>query len=73
VNYPVEIHAPDIVEHRAGFRGVDYVQSFESEVRGPHVCVNAVMHGNEICGAIGSYLFDSRVCRNPVRLATRQS
>jgi hypothetical protein len=50
--YPVELVPPDIAPHRAGNSGVEYVWSFESAVPGPHVMVNAVTHGNELCGAI---------------------
>jgi predicted deacylase len=52
VSYPVELNAPDISAYRPGNTGIDYVYSFDSGRPGPHVCVNALMHGNEICGAI---------------------
>lgn len=48
----VELSAPDIDMHRRSASGVDFVHSFESGHPGPHVMVNAVTHGNEICGAI---------------------
>jgi predicted deacylase len=51
-NYPIELHAPDISAYRAGNTGVPYVTSFDSGRAGPHVVVNAVTHGNELCGAI---------------------
>jgi predicted deacylase len=50
--YPVELTAPDIESHREGNTGVEFVSSFDSGNPGPHVIVNAVTHGNEICGAI---------------------
>ncbi len=50
--HPVELVAPDISAYRAGNTGIDHVWSFDSGVAGPHVAINAVMHGNEICGAI---------------------
>lgn len=50
--YPIEIARPDIARHRAGNRGIDYVWTFASGRPGPHVWINALMHGNEICGAI---------------------
>lgn len=50
--YPVELTAPDIRRWQRGNVGVDYVHSFGSGQPGPHVMVNAVTHGNEICGAI---------------------
>lgn len=49
---PVELTAPDIEAHRRSVTGVDFVHTFESGRPGPHVLVNAVTHGNEICGAI---------------------
>ena len=51
-DYPVELTAPDISAHKAGNTGVDYYTSFESGKAGPHVLVNAVVHGNELCGPI---------------------
>jgi succinylglutamate desuccinylase len=48
----VELQAPDIQPHRASNTGTDYVHSFDSGKPGPHVLVNALTHGNEICGAI---------------------
>src|SRR5437868_11813842 len=48
----VELHAPDIQPHRASNTGTDWVHTFDSGVPGPHVLVNALTHGNEICGAI---------------------
>lgn len=48
----IELAAPDIESHRRSSTGVDFVHTFESGRPGPHVMVNAVTHGNEICGAI---------------------
>ena len=60
--YPVELIAPDIEAYRAGNTGIEFVTSFDSGVAGPHVMVNAVTHGNEICGAIAlDYLFRNNV------------
>jgi predicted deacylase len=50
--YRVELSPPDITAYRAGNTGVEYITTFDSGVAGPHVMVNAVTHGNEICGAI---------------------
>lgn len=52
MNYPIELQAPDISAYRSGNAGAEYVHQFDSGKAGPHVCVNALMHGNEICGAI---------------------
>ena len=49
---PVELKAPRIEDHRRSSTGVDFVHTFESGLPGPHVMVNAITHGNEICGAI---------------------
>ncbi len=48
----IELKSPDIEAHRRSSTGVDFVHTFESGRPGPHVMVNAVTHGNEICGAI---------------------
>jgi predicted deacylase len=48
----VELEAPDIGAHRRSPTGTDFVHTFESGKPGPHVLVNALTHGNEICGAI---------------------
>ena len=50
--YPVELPHPDISAYRRGSTGIDYVQSLDSGVPGPHVVVNGLTHGNELCGAI---------------------
>lgn len=50
--FAIELAAPVIDAHRRGNTGTDYVHTFESGKPGPHVMVNAVTHGNEICGAI---------------------
>lgn len=49
---PVELEAPDLAPHRASNTGTDYIHTFASGKPGPHVLVNALTHGNEICGAI---------------------
>ena len=42
---------PEIRRHQAGNTGLAYVHTFDSGIAGPHVCINALTHGNEICGA----------------------
>ncbi len=49
---PVELEAPDLEPYRASNTGTEYIHTFESDKPGPHVLVNALTHGNEICGAI---------------------
>ncbi len=51
-NYPVNIQAPDISPYRKGNTGVDYVTTLDSGKSGPHVMLSAIVHGNELCGAI---------------------
>ncbi len=48
----IELQAPDIEPHRRSNTGADWIHTFESGKPGPHVVVNALTHGNEICGAI---------------------
>ncbi|MEX3957527.1 M14 family metallopeptidase [Trinickia sp. EG282A] len=50
--YPIEVDFPDIAPHAPGNTGVPYVYTFDSGVAGPHVMINALTHGNEVCGAI---------------------
>jgi hypothetical protein len=60
--YPIELQAPDITPYKDGNTGIDYATSFDSGRSGPHVMVTAVVHGNEICGAIAlDLLFRSGV------------
>lgn len=49
---PIELSPPDISAYKNGNTGIDYVTTYDSGVAGPHVMVNAVTHGNELCGAI---------------------
>ncbi len=50
--YPIELAAPDIAPYKAGNTGIDYITRFDSGQPGPHVMITAVVHGNELCGAI---------------------
>lgn len=50
--YPIELTAPDIAPYRDGGTGIDYVHRIDSGAPGPRVLVAALVHGNEICGAI---------------------
>ena len=50
--YTVELVPPDISANRRGNSGIEYVTTFDSGKAGPHVMVNAITHGNELCGAI---------------------
>lgn len=48
----VELEAPDIGRWQVGNTGVDWVHRFDAGRPGPQVMVQALTHGNEICGAI---------------------
>ena len=50
--YPIELVAPDIEPYRKGNTDIEFVTTFDSGMSGPHVLINAITHGNEICGAI---------------------
>jgi predicted deacylase len=50
--YPIEVEFPDISAHADGNTGIAYVHTFDSGQAGPHVMINALTHGNEVCGAI---------------------
>ena len=50
--YPVELEAVDITPYRAGNTSVEYVTSLASGRAGPTVLITALIHGNEISGAI---------------------
>lgn len=52
MQFPVEISAPDISAYQHGNTGIDYISQFDSGQAGPHVMISAVVHGNELCGAI---------------------
>jgi len=49
---PIELQAPDLSRWRDGNVGTEYVWCFDSGRPGPQVMVQALTHGNEICGAI---------------------
>ncbi|MDM4766938.1 succinylglutamate desuccinylase/aspartoacylase family protein [Pelomonas sp. SE-A7] len=48
----LELSPPDISRWREGGSGVDYVHVFDSGRPGKTVMVQALTHGNELCGAI---------------------
>lgn len=50
--YPIEVSFPDIRPYAKGNTGIPYVFTFDSGIPGPHVMINALTHGNEVCGAI---------------------
>ena len=48
----IEIDLPDLSRWEKGNTGIRYVWHFESERPGPRLTVQALTHGNEVCGAI---------------------
>ena len=51
-NPPIEIAFPDLTPHAEGSIGIPYVWTFASDEPGAHVVLQALTHGNEVCGAI---------------------
>jgi predicted deacylase len=49
---PIDVGFPDIARWAPGNAGIPYVWRFEAAARGPCVTVQALTHGNEVCGAI---------------------
>jgi len=49
---PVEVVFPDLGRWAPGSGSLPYVWRFASDRPGPHVVVQALTHGNEVCGAI---------------------
>jgi predicted deacylase len=50
--FPVYLAAPDLTRWRAGNTGIAGFTTLESGAPGPHVMLVALIHGNEIAGAI---------------------
>ena len=70
-SFPIELTAPDIAPYKAGNTGIDYITRFDSGKPGPQVMITAVVHGNELCGAIAlDWLFrhDVRPLRGSLSL-----
>ena len=49
---PIEISLPDLSQWACGNIGVPYVWRYEAARAGPRVTLQALTHGNEVCGAI---------------------
>jgi predicted deacylase len=57
-----EVLPRDLSAYQAGNTGIPYVHRFVSGRPGPHVLVNALTHGNEICGMVAAtHLLDKGV------------
>jgi predicted deacylase len=48
----LELSPPDLSGYAAGNEGFPYALTFRASEPGPHVLLSAVVHGNELCGAI---------------------
>jgi predicted deacylase len=58
----LEVLPRDLSAYRAGNTGIPYVHRFESGRPGPHVLVNALTHGNELCGMVAAtHLLDQGI------------
>ena len=51
---PIETIFPDISEWAISNTRFAHVWTHNAGAPGPHVCVNALVHGNEVCGAIAA-------------------
>jgi predicted deacylase len=51
-DYAIELDFPNLAAYETGNRGIPWLWTFDSGTPGPHVMVNALTHGNEVCGAI---------------------
>src|SRR5512144_2345706 len=49
---PIEVSFPELARWFAGNSGLPYTWTFEAARAGPHVLLQALTHGNEVCGAI---------------------
>lgn len=50
----IEVDFPDLAHWQAGNTGIPYVWRFEAQRPGPRVTIQALTHGNEVCGAIAN-------------------
>ena len=57
---PIEVDFPDLSRWAAGNAGIPYAWTYTADRGGPHVLLQALTHGNEVCGAIAlDWLLDS--------------
>lgn len=64
--YPIEVEFPDIGRWAPGNTGTPYVWTFDSGTAGPHIGIQALTHGNEVCGALAlDFLLAARA--RPIR------
>ena len=68
-HHRIELTPPDLAPYRASGTGADYVHLLDSGRPGPTVMVQALTHGNEICGAIAlDWLFREKFSPQQGRL-----
>ncbi len=48
----LELAPPDLSSYAPGNAGYSYAWTYRASEPGPHVLLNAVVHGNELCGAL---------------------
>jgi len=60
---PIEVDFPDLTRWASGNGGIPYVWTFAGERAGPHVLLQALTHGNEVCGAIALAWLLAQDCR----------
>jgi predicted deacylase len=59
---PIDVAFPDLRPYATGNAGIPYAWSYASGDPGPHVLLQALTHGNEVCGAIAlDWLLRERV------------
>lgn len=49
---PIELTPPDIAPYRRGNTGIDHVTTLDAGRPGPHAVICALVHGNELGGAV---------------------
>lgn len=49
---PGAARLPSLERYRLGNTGIPYAVTFTASLPGPHVVLAAILHGNEVCGAI---------------------
>ena len=65
----IEVTPPDIEPYRAGNTGVEFATTLDSGREGPNAMICAIVHGNELCGAIAlDRLLQAEVCPRRGRL-----
>ena len=58
----IDVPFPDLSPYAAGNAGIPYVWRFTTQRAGPHLTIQALTHGNEVCGAIAlAKLLDASV------------